>query len=758
MNLTKEQEAVVHHPLGKHAKILAVAGSGKTTTLVYRIQHLVDEKQVNPHSIQVLMFNRLARAQFVEKMGEVGIPQPRQPKVDTFHSYSYSFVQNLIALGLLPGEREFWIEDREEQARITVHRAIKQLEQARRIPPDSVDVEEAYQAIQLWKGSLIPPERAGYRGSPYVPLVYEAYEELRMQSHALTYDDFIPIAISFLEKNPMLRKQYTDHLQHIIVDEYQDVNYGQQRLIELLAGRKADVMVVGDDDQTIYEWRGARPNYMIREFQTVFDNKPLIQYNLSHSFRFGAVIAQCAYNTILFNTNRVQKPLVAHSLEKPADIYLIEQTINQSTDTNKELANQILALVKEKGVPPSEIIILCRMFAQLSNIEAEFINRRIPYRVLGQKPFFERREVKVLCNYLQLALSYHTPITEKIKTLFLDVANTPNRMLARRDLERLMDAGLAQRLTLAQALEMFAESPDSPLSSRQRERVLELMSALERTNKRVSTTPNIPTDVVLAQLIESIEYLKHFDDFYGKGEASYDRKESLLNFIDFAKALRLPPLEFLAHIAKLDTTRGAPEEQQIVMTTVFRTKGLEYDYVIIPNCNEGYMPCLYGSDNLIYDKAGIVREPEPSESIENERRLFYVAITRARKAVYIGTGSFRPNSSSPKPSRFLDEIRYEPTRKIMSALQQYANGKLEAKRELLSYLGQYGGIKSIGQILLSHYLIRLGDRTLIGEAAKVISTCPEIPFAYRFAYSSQPEPKQNNSKPKLHSAWDEVVF
>lgn len=259
-------------------------------------------------------------------------------------------------------------------------------------------------------------------------------------------------------------------------------------------------------------------------------------------------------------------------------------------------------------------------------------------------------------------------------------------------------------------------------------------------------------------LIESIEYLKHFDDFYGKGEASYDRKESILNFIDFAKELQLPLLEFLAHIAKLDATRGVPGEQQIVMATVFRTKGLEYDYVMIPNCNEGYMPCLYGVWNPIYDKEGIVREPEPSESIENERCLFYVAITRAKKAVYIGTGSFRPNSSSPKPSRFLDEIRYEPTQKIMSALQRYANGKQEAKRELLSYLGQYGGIKSIMHNLLSHYLISLDDQTLFGEAAKVLSACPEMPFSYRFAYSSQPEPKQSNSKPTLHSAWDEVDF
>lgn len=433
-NLTKEQEAVIHHPLGNHAKILAVAGSGKTTTLVYRIQHLVVEKQINPDSIQVLMFNRLVRAQFIEKMGEVGIPQPRQPKVDTFHSYSYSFVQNLIALGLLPSDRVFWIEDREEQARITAQRAIRQLYQDRRIPPDSVDVEEAYQAIQLWKGSLIPPQRAGYRGNPYIPLVYEVYEYLRTKSNALTYDDFIPVAVSFLEKSPMLRKQYTDHLQHIIVDEYQDVNYGQQRLIELLAGRKADVMVVGDDDQTICEWRGARPNYIIREFQTVFDNKPLIQYNLSHSFRF---------------RNH-------HSLSHVCAIEQYRGGIYQPQNS-------------------------------LSGVRSKAFLRKKRSKGLAQ----------LFATSPLLSCAYH----RKDQSAVSRCGKHANRMLARRNLERLMDAGLDQRLTLAQALEMFVESPDSPLSSRQRERVLELMSALQSTNSRITTTPNIPTDIVLTESV-----------------------------------------------------------------------------------------------------------------------------------------------------------------------------------------------------------------------------------------------------------------
>ena len=319
-----------------------------------------------------------------------------------------------------------------------------------------------------------------------------------------------------------------------------------------------------------------------------------------------------------------------------------------------------------------------------------------------------------------------------------------------------MSAALFRKTTLAQALESFAESPASPLNNRQRERVLELMGALESANKRVILYPEESADILLSELISSIDYFAHFDGYYGKGETSFERKESILNFIEYAKGVALPPSEFLEHVAKLDTTRGVPNDQQIVMTTVFRTKGLDYDYVIIPNCNEGYMPCLYATGNRVFDKLGKIREPDPSEAIENERRLFYVAITRAKEAVYIGTGTTREDSQSQKPSRFIDEIQYEPTVKVMTALQQTASGKKEAKLNLLSHIAQFGGIKSLIQNLLSHYLVALGDQSLIGKVASIISSSREIPFSYRFAYSAPQESNNAKKLSNLHTAWDEI--
>jgi len=177
---------------------------------------------------------------------------------------------------------------------------------------------------------------------------------------ALTFDDFIPDVVRLLEDNLAENRRWCRGVMHTLVDEYQDINFGQQRLIELLANDRADVMVVGDDDQTIYEWRGARPDYILKGFPEVFDTKPVQDYCLSRSFRFGPVISKCAGSLIARNTNRLKKPMVAHDTGKHGFIHVF----NGCYDATKELAEQVKALVEVDGVPQTEIIILARLYAQ----------------------------------------------------------------------------------------------------------------------------------------------------------------------------------------------------------------------------------------------------------------------------------------------------------------------------------------------------------------------------------------------------------
>jgi DNA helicase-2/ATP-dependent DNA helicase PcrA len=295
--LTSEQRAIIHHPLGNHARVLAVAGSGKTTTMVHRVRHLVMDLNQDVRRIRVVMFNRLAREDFERKLAEEIFEVGKRPKVLTFHALAFRMRLDAQKQGLIPRNIELWTGDKEELVLICMHRVIDSLLKEG-IIEDDVDPYDALDAIGLWKASLIPPERAGHRTNPDLPLVYRRFKEFREKKRALTFDDFVPKALELVEASAVFRRRWTNRLDYLIVDEYQDINYGQQQLVRLLAGSRADVMVVGDDDQTIYEWRAARPHYILQGFKKDFSNKPVLDYKLSHSFRFGPLAAQAAYNTI----------------------------------------------------------------------------------------------------------------------------------------------------------------------------------------------------------------------------------------------------------------------------------------------------------------------------------------------------------------------------------------------------------------------------------------------------------------------------
>ncbi len=242
--------------------MLAVAGSGKSTTMAHRIKHLVLDLNISPSAIQVLMFNNLARKQFKVHLDKVGLPENLQPSVHTFHSFAWKVINQCIREGILPASTQFWLADKAELIFLTVKRAIANLEKERRILPESVDPEIALLAISRWKGALIPPdpERASSHTSLYLPLVYQEFEKLRLAENALTFDDFIPVTINIFEDQSILSiNAMPENYDTSSLMKYQDQNFGQQCLIELLAGEQSDIMVVGDDDQTIYEWRGARP-------------------------------------------------------------------------------------------------------------------------------------------------------------------------------------------------------------------------------------------------------------------------------------------------------------------------------------------------------------------------------------------------------------------------------------------------------------------------------------------------------------------
>lgn len=654
---TEEQKEIIEHSSGRHAVVLAVAGSGKTTTMVQRLRYLIEVRGVAPSSILVLQYNALARKQFKEKLVEGKLPPSVGSQVHTFHSFSYGV---LLKEKAVPREHLVWTAEHHEKIRRCIHKAIRAAEARRQCKPNELNPDEAEQAISLWKASLIPPERAGYRGHAAMPVVYAEFETLRLRQGALTYDDFVPLALKRITRAQDLGRPLVPTYSHIIVDEYQDVNYGQQRLIEVLANESAEVMVVGDDDQTIYEWRGARPHYIRYLFPARFTYLATESYRLTRSFRFGPVLARCAENVIGRNANRHAKRVVAHSTEKRSHVSIHSVNVNRPSEADERLGDDVqslLASYAERGEHDlrEKIVVLGRTYAQLSGMEAEFLKRGIPYRVEGNAPFFQRREISALLDYLKIAVSVIDALTVETGAYLESIVNVPNRFIPKLDVKTAINWAIEHRGTALVALLAMANDADSTRREETDQNIQRLADCLTECHELARK--GVKAHHLLSHLIEDIDYYEHFRSYYGDGEAAADKIESVGCFLDFVNALNLDVNGLREYFEKADTGAGRPADQQIMVTTVFRTKGLEFDNVIIPSCHEGHMPVGLESECLTFDRAGLVEDLPLSDAIESERRLFYVAITRARHTVILGSVERRSDSrDGPSRSRFIDEM------------------------------------------------------------------------------------------------------
>jgi DNA helicase-2/ATP-dependent DNA helicase PcrA len=705
-NLTDEQLLVINHPIGTHARVLAVAGSGKTTTLVYRIQYLIDKLQISPKKICILMFNTRAREDFKNKL-EAVIQDGNKPAVHNFHSYSYAIINSAIMKGFIPPVSDYWVNDREERYKKEIKVAINNLENQGRIDVDSVDIDDVKECIGLWKNSMIPPENAGHKNNPAIPKVYAEFENLRISHNALTYDDFVPLAVGLLDGEKEFQRNEAQY-QIIIVDEYQDVNYSQQKLIEILAGNQADVMLVGDDDQTIYEWRGARPEYLLDQYNTVFKTKSFTTYTLSNTFRFGPIISQSADNLISVNKKREDKQLISYHYLQNSDISILYNHADQKYDVNLALAQQIKPLIIDAG-DPKKVIVLGRLYSQFIGFEIACLAEKIPYKVVGRGPFFSRREIKALIDYLNVGIHYKDYISSRSFTdLILSISNIPNRSLSKIFLQRAFNSAEMSHKTPTDVFEYLMDPMQSPFRNNQRERVDELNIVLERIYTISHSSPDYLVGNLLENIVQWTDYLSHFDNYYGIGEASEERKQSVINFILFAKNTGLSVRKFLEFIKSMDPTQGFPDEKLLTITTVYRVKGEEFDYVIIPDCQQGNMPCLTPQNDATYDLSGYVSEPDFSESLENERRLFYVAITRARKGVLIGTSNIhtpgsKKNLKNTASSQFIEEMALDDTKKLMKSFIDYVKGECKNSYELMDSITQYSGPKRTLNNMISKY-------------------------------------------------------
>lgn len=644
VSLSEEQQRIVEHDRAANARVLAVAGSGKTTAMVHRVASLVSAPDTEARDIRVVMYNRAAREHFERELGEVGV---RGVRVLTFHALGNSIVRWAEAHQLI--EPLTLMRDASSIRRLAT-RAWHEAREELKLEEVGVELDEAMSAVGYWKAQLVPPERALHHNDRFYDAFYRAWERLRRERGVRTFDDQLGEAVHLFdgEHRDAVEKVLSNRVEHLIVDEYQDVNPAQVRLLQHIAGTRARVMVVGDDDQCIYEWRGASPAFIGSRFMTDFPAHEHATYTLSRTFRFGPPIAACASQVIERNTQRVDKTLISARPELDSRVVLLD---DESPD------ERIAALLAE-SVPPSEIAVLVRSYHQSYRLQAALSSRGIPYVVDGERPFVDAPPVELLADYLHVLAGWHDPLSADLNETWIRVVNRPMRYV--------------KKQAFAEALEDFARQGASPADVFSRPAALtdwgvhraaisqlrELGRAMKKAWKDALKGG---AGAAARRLVREVSFDEVFSARRGRRNDEEARVQQLA-FCDLLSAANVALADVGRFIEAFDPTLGEDDNNCIRITTVFQSKGLAWPYVVLPELVDGAFPDVRAEDFAAF---GSLDETEDGSSddeastlsrrqraIEAERRLFYVALTRARKRVYLDVPS---TDTARDTSRFVEE-------------------------------------------------------------------------------------------------------
>ncbi|SHF53797.1 DNA helicase-2 / ATP-dependent DNA helicase PcrA [Modicisalibacter ilicicola DSM 19980] len=630
MNLTAEQHAVVAHERG-HARVAAVAGAGKTTTMVARVLHLLAQG-VPARRILVLMFNRAAREDFTSKLAALAPAGQALPEVRTFHSIGHRLTQSLTRWGRLAPRELLADWQRERLLRQAAMRALETAEESAReaaLEPERLEALSHF--CELVKAEMMPPatlyDRLDF--GPDTGHFIDAFEQLEslLEQHGqMTYADLLYRPLRCLEGDSAVRNRVQGFLDHVIVDEYQDINEAQQRLLAVLAGRQADVMVVGDANQCIYEWRGARPDYMLERFTASFGAAS--DYPLSATFRHGHALALSANHAISANRRRPDQLCVA----APGNPLTSIDTGQGGGRLIEELTNW-----QRGGRSLVQACILVRSWSLSVSVQLQLLRAGIPFRLSRDDRFvFRLPLVQALAGYLRLA---REPRLLQDPGHLLLLLSQPTPFVARERLQR-----LALRLAESQR---WPERHDpllaglKPMQRRNLKRRWELLCELPRLAA-------LPPARLLELIVERLDAEKVLKRAAARREKGEEDVRLLDVLIEQADELVQAPEDFidLLHRPVENRTDG------VLITTVHGAKGLEWPWVALWGANEEDFP-HYSRDNPLDD-----------ERLEEERRLFYVAITRARERLLM-----LHDGGEHRPSRFIAESAWEDGNRVARALR-----------------------------------------------------------------------------------------
>ncbi len=625
--LNEQQRAAVTAPPGP-VLVLAGPGSGKTRVLTHRIAYLIRNLGIPPYRILAVTFTNKAAREMAERTEQLLGGSLRGATIGTFHSICARILrQDGEHVGL---QRGFVIYDSADQ-RTILRNVIRQLNLDDKLYPPA----SAQAAISRAKNELLSPEQfpvQSYRDEVY-QRIYEAYQQTLRANQGVDFDDLLMLTVQLLREVPAVRTAYQRRWPHLLIDEFQDTNMAQYTLMRLLVGPEESVFVVGDEDQSIYGWRGA--DYRnVRRFQEDFPHAQVIL--LEENYRSTATIVEAANAVIRQNQHRTPKVL---RTRRPAGPQIVVFEAYNEVEEAQFVVDEIARLLAEDEVRPGDIAVMYRTNAQSRALEEAFVVRNLPYRLVGATRFYERREIKDVLAYLRIV---HNPDD----AISLErIINVPPRRIGKRTVSALFDYAARQGESPYRILHRLAEGEAIPGVGPVGERAL--LAFLDLWEGWLEARRQMPLSTLARTILDDVEYFAYLDDGTDEGRSRVENVQELLGVTESYDELGADGLPlFLEEVALISDVDELPEESGApVLLTLHMAKGLEFSVVFITGLEEGLLPHA--------------RSLETPEGVEEERRLFYVGITRARDRLYL-LHTFRRTrygvDDVNTPSRFLQDI------------------------------------------------------------------------------------------------------
>jgi len=647
-NLNPQQKEAVLHTEGP-LLVLAGAGSGKTRVLTHRIAYLIEEKGVAPWNILSITFTNKAAREMKNRIEQLIGTRALDIWNGTFHACCVRILRKEIErLGF---SRNFVIYDTSDQETV-MKDCLNQLNyNDKMFPPKQVLAQ-----IGRAKDELIDPESfSNLAGSDFrqskIANLYTLYQKKLKSNNALDFDDIIMHTLKIFSGNPEVLNWYQDKFRYILVDEYQDTNTAQYMLVSMLAEKHRNVCVVGDDDQSIYGWRGANMRNIL-DFEKDFEGCRVIK--LEQNYRSTGKILDAANQVIKNNNGRKQKTLwTENDTGNRVKVY-------QALDEREEAwftANTILEETKRGKAKYGDFAVLYRINAQSRVFEDAFMKMAVPYRIIGGHRFYDRKEIKDIIAYLRVIQNPHDNISLK------RIINVPKRGIGKTTLDKVEALAISRGVSIYSILLDTGEFPEISRASEKIKNFVDQLAAFRTMSSFTELSDFIKTVIDQCGIIKELE-LEDTVEAKTRVENIRELQSVALEFIQNNEEENPTLEDFLAHVSLVADVDSMEEEpDRVVLMTMHSAKGLEFPVVFLAGMEEGLFPSF--------------RSIGEESEMEEERRLCYVGITRAMKQLYLTHAKSRTlfgNTTYNRASRFIEEIPDD--------LLDYSNEKPERKQDI----------------------------------------------------------------------------